>query len=674
MERSGEITIYNLPLNPEDIPSGITRLSFIHELNRPINPGDIPATITHLTVNSEILQIGSIPRSVTNLTFGHEFTGNIDPDIIPETVTNIKFDNYIEDHINLRRVLRNITRFTTSGNFKAEHIRELPDGLKFLYIRSYPDPDELFENLERFLNKEDFTLVMPRNNVTLLKKLSDNLDNIRAKVLCEFEIQVPFSNEMETIILEIDDPRIISYIESVEREESEYDSELENDNNERELEDDNYINSDVENDNNEEEAEEDFDPYENDEELSEDELTRIQAETNAEMREINERNRRLASEMVIEPEQETRADGYPDIPDDESDMLRTKCNNESGLQGDLTYKSGVQAILSITRDDKYVAYCYNYGELKSAFDNNKSGYRDSISNRDMTIYKEPYLGVWVDREGYENSETYNTLVLVEVSRVRKFGMQDIILYTLKPVNFSAFKNREKITRNDIENFVAEERDLLPRNSHLEEKENIRLVTLNPMNIKDIINPSVVVQLEAVRQNGWAIQFIKDPSEEVQLEAVRQNGYAIRFIKDPSEEMKLEAVRQNGYAIQFIKDPSETVQLEAVRSNGYAIRFIKDPSEEMKLEAVRQNGYAIQYIKDPSETVQLEAVRQDGRAFRYIKDPSEEMKLEAVRQNGLAIRYIEDPSEEVQISAILNTRDAIQFISNPTPRVEAMTRS
>ena len=30
-----------------------------------------------------------------------------------------------------------------------------------------------------------------------------------------------------------------------------------------------------------------------------------------------------------------------------------------------------------------------------------------------------------------------------------------------------------------------------------------------------------IQLEAVKQNGFAIQFIKNPSEEMQLEAVKQ---------------------------------------------------------------------------------------------------------------------------------------------------------
>ena len=97
-------------------------------------------------------------------------------------------------------------------------------------------------------------------------------------------------------------------------------------------------------------------------------------------------------------------------------------------------------------------------------------------------------------------------------------------------------------------------------------------------------------------------FINFGSEQAQLEAVKQDGYAIQYIKNPSEQAQLEAVKQNGMAIQYIKNPSEQLQLEAVKQNGMAIQYIKNPSEQVQLEAVKQHGYAIQFIKNPSEQV------------------------------------------------------------------------
>jgi hypothetical protein len=121
------------------------------------------------------------------------------------------------------------------------------------------------------------------------------------------------------------------------------------------------------------------------------------------------------------------------------------------------------------------------------------------------------------------------------------------------------------------------------------------------------NPSAEMQLEAVKKDGYAIQYIKNPSEEMQLIAVKQNGYAIKFIKNPSKAVQLEAVKQDGCAIQYIKNPSEEMQLIAVKQNGYAIQYIKNPSALLQLEAVKENGYAIQFIKNPSAAVQLIAV-------------------------------------------------------------------
>ena len=59
-------------------------------------------------------------------------------------------------------------------------------------------------------------------------------------------------------------------------------------------------------------------------------------------------------------------------------------------------------------------------------------------------------------------------------------------------------------------------------------------------LKDNIN----FQLEAVRQNGYSIQYIKDPYLEVQLEAVKRNEYSIQYIKDPCIEVQQMALNNS----------------------------------------------------------------------------------------------------------------------------------
>ena len=38
-------------------------------------------------------------------------------------------------------------------------------------------------------------------------------------------------------------------------------------------------------------------------------------------------------------------------------------------------------------------------------------------------------------------------------------------------------------------------------------------------------------LEAVKQNGFALQYVKEQTPEICLEAVKQNELALRYVKD-----------------------------------------------------------------------------------------------------------------------------------------------
>ena len=109
-------------------------------------------------------------------------------------------------------------------------------------------------------------------------------------------------------------------------------------------------------------------------------------------------------------------------------------------------------------------------------------------------------------------------------------------------------------------------------------------------------------------------------------------------KYSTEKEKLEAVRENGLALQFSHNPSKKLQIEAVKKNGCAIRYVCNPSEKFQLMAVRKNGYAIQYIYNPSEEIQLEAVKQNCRVIQYIDSPSEEV-IRYLLDNYISDEYV-----------------------------------
>jgi sporulation protein YlmC with PRC-barrel domain len=60
-------------------------------------------------------------------------------------------------------------------------------------------------------------------------------------------------------------------------------------------------------------------------------------------------------------------------------------------------------------------------------------------------------------------------------------------------------------------------------------------------------------MEAVKQNGMALEFVKDQTENICMEAVKQCGFALKFVKDQTEKICIRAVKQNCSALPFIND-------------------------------------------------------------------------------------------------------------------------
>ncbi len=75
--------------------------------------------------------------------------------------------------------------------------------------------------------------------------------------------------------------------------------------------------------------------------------------------------------------------------------------------------------------------------------------------------------------------------------------------------------------------------------------------------------SATVALEAVKQDGYALQYVKDQTEAVALEAVKQDGRALQYVKDQTEAVALEAVKRNGYALQYVVNVKLFIKIAAM---------------------------------------------------------------------------------------------------------------
>jgi hypothetical protein len=142
-------------------------------------------------------------------------------------------------------------------------------------------------------------------------------------------------------------------------------------------------------------------------------------------------------------------------------------------------------------------------------------------------------------------------------------------------------------------------------------------------------------LEAVKQNGLALQFVDNKTLEICLEAVKQNGLALYLVKNQTPEICLEAVKEHGITLQFVENQTPEICLEAVKQNGRALKFVENKTLEICLEAVKQDGFALRFVKNQTPEICLEAVKQDGCALRFVKNQTPEICLEAVKQDKLS---------------------------------------
>jgi hypothetical protein len=87
---------------------------------------------------------------------------------------------------------------------------------------------------------------------------------------------------------------------------------------------------------------------------------------------------------------------------------------------------------------------------------------------------------------------------------------------------------------------------------------------------------------------WIQTFSKsDGFQKVCLEAVKQNGHALQYVKKQTPELCLEAVKQNGFALQYVKEQTPEICLEAVRQNERALYYVKEQTPEI-IKAAKEN--------------------------------------------------------------------------------------
>ena len=149
---------------------------------------------------------------------------------------------------------------------------------------------------------------------------------------------------------------------------------------------------------------------------------------------------------------------------------------------------------------------------------------------------------------------------------------------------------------------------------------------------DISNPTYILSSpEILIKVEWDYIFAIT-GESFHLNIIKNCSRLIKYVDNPSLELQLCAVRKNGFVIDLIQNPSDVVIVEALKQNGKAICNVKNPKLEFQLIAVKQNGKAIKHISNPSKEVIEEALKQNPEAKKFIDGTYDKWKKFKCVQN------------------------------------------
>lgn len=141
-----------------------------------------------------------------------------------------------------------------------------------------------------------------------------------------------------------------------------------------------------------------------------------------------------------------------------------------------------------------------------------------------------------------------------------------------------------------------------------EKQQIAFVQKKADNIKQLENPSILVQIAAIGKYKKARQYINNPeisddpndwTEEQQIVWVCQDVNRIRQINHPSKALQIAAVKKDFWAISQIKPEEQCIEAQLILV-----------SEDMRCTR-------ISYLRNPPPLVQWAAIKNNPEAIKFI---------------------------------------------------------
>jgi hypothetical protein len=207
-------------------------------------------------------------------------------------------------------------------------------------------------------------------------------------------------------------------------------------------------------------------------------------------------------------------------------------------------------------------------------------------------------------------------------------------------------NKSLIIFNDDNGNYYDDEDEETLNEILNDIQSPNFEYTNTTNLSNLLNIHHIITSAYINKYPEAFEYVEDKTPEICKEAVQLDGMLLKYIPEEKQtyELCIDAVKSNGFALQFSKFKNAQICLEAVKSNGAAISIIPDFNPQEWYGKLLDDGTTISYNQ-----LALIAVKQDPFNIKYIQSPTVGMCLRAVRKNGLTFQFIKNECKSFELA-------------------------
>lgn len=147
------------------------------------------------------------------------------------------------------------------------------------------------------------------------------------------------------------------------------------------------------------------------------------------------------------------------------------------------------------------------------------------------------------------------------------------------------------------------------------------------------------------------------------ELIFENPRLFKFVNNPSLGLQVLAIKMLGSNIKYIEDQKPMLQKIAIDEDIENIKYISKPSQDIEEFVIKDYPEAISYINQPRDFSILTACNYPA-LFKDIKIKTPYMCEYAVKKNPENIEFIDNPSIELQRIAYMANPNLLSKVSSP----------